>query len=607
MRRAAWILWGMSACADAVTEVPRAGRGEDASAADGDEDALVGALPGPAAEPGEVAYTLGVEDAPPVPLRLDMTRDEVRELLGPVAQEILLLELEPWPFLRNALNAIKSACGEGWKLDATDPGHDCDLTPTGRAFSENGAHWRDTPEYALVRLLTMTPANSDVRGTSIAFLQAVSDLLDLGGGFAQMLSDNLQIRRTEEFLDTEVVVRALYEGFLGTHPNIGPNGGLPFTLEDALSDLASLSTRLGPVAGHPGIVAAGFQPSGQVLGPDFRMRVTAESNVRLYEGLNLRAGVGQLSVLDDRTPPTFEDPLEFEFRDPTRFELVGLVDTPVIDLQFALPENPQWVPACAGEDFCQQNLPEVPVGPDSVWSNPRWQLESIIGAAGYFKYSALRGYSEYVGGLATVEAGQGDDPPGWMHFGVPFNLGPKDQYAWELILEVAQVGLHGPDAENFAEGDAGVRFTLTDVPVGLSGAQAAEAVRPYLQAQSARLAEILLGDFRARSDRVDFTLRRIESGALALFFVSPEDLGPGDAYPWVAPGFFLGPERLPGQKVSLTNVAGSNDLNHEKLVLGPEEQTVYVSDAKGAVFRLRVATDPTDARRARIAVREVGQ
>jgi hypothetical protein len=102
-------------------------------------------------------------------------------------------------------------------------------------------------------------------------------------------------------------------------------------------------------------------------------------------------------------------------------------------------------------------------------------------------------------------------------------------------------------------------------------------------------------------------LRRIESGALALFFVSPEDLGPGDAYPWVAPGFFLGPERLPGQKVSLTNVAGSNDLNHEKLVLGPEEQTVYVSDAKGAVFRLRVATDPTDARRARIAVREVGQ
>jgi hypothetical protein len=58
-----------------------------------------------------------------------------------------------------------------------------------------------------------------VRGTSIEFLQGVSDFLGIGGGFAQMLADNLEIGRTEEFLDTHVVVAwPLRQHYLGSHP-----------------------------------------------------------------------------------------------------------------------------------------------------------------------------------------------------------------------------------------------------------------------------------------------------------------------------------------------------------------------------------------------------
>ncbi len=559
----------------------------------------------PADANGERTFTLALDPAPPPPLMLDMNRAEVAELLGSVADRILLLNLDSFPFLVNALEQVKNACGSAWRNDARDPMLDCSVTALGQSFGQNGRPWQESPEYALVRLLTMTPSNSDVRGTSIEFLQGVSDFLGIGGGFAQMLSDNLQIGRTEEFLDTHVVALALRDHYLGSHPAIGEDGSIPFTLADALADLATLSTKLGPTGGHPGIVAPGFVPYGEVLGPDFRMRVTADSNIRIFEGLAMATGPGQLNVLQDRIGPTFDDPLEFDFERNDRFSISGLAAEPTVDLRIAIQESPLYVPACAGPAECTGNRPGSPTNLDSVWAQPEWQLEPIVAYAGLSKYDQLVHATQYLDGLASVEIGQNGTPPGWIHFGVPFNLGPKDQYAWELILEVAEVGMHGPDESRFAEGDANVAFTLTDVPVGITGEECAEAVRPYLQAQRADIARHILGDFRERNDPVDFYLASIDTGALALYFVSPDDLAPGTPYPYLRPGFYLDPALTPGQKVSVLDMGGSSDRLHEKLLIPPSEQIVYAGNAKGQVFRLRITPDPLDALRVRVGVAPV--
>ena len=599
-------LAGLMGCANAApADTAEVAAAPDAAPGSATEAGAPGTLP-PPNEAGEREYTLGVDPELPPPVVLDMNRAEVAELLGSVAEEVLLLELDTYPLLVNALEQVKDACGTAWRNDDRDPHLDCSQTELGRSFAQPGMDAEHSPEYALVRLLTMSPANCDVRGTSIEFLQGVSDFLGIGGGFGQMLADNLEILRTEEFLDTRVVALALRSNYIASHPNSGPGGTIRFTLADSLSDLATLATKLGPAPNHPGIMAPGFVPHGEVLGPNFRMKVTADSNIRIFEGLGLTTGPGQINVLQDRKGPDYDDPLEFDFERPDRFEISGLSENPVVDLRIAIFENPLFIPACAGPVECQGNAPGSPVGDNSVWGQPAWQLEPIVAQAGVLKYDQLVHRTEYVDGLATVEIGQGAAPPGWIHFGVPFELGPKDQFAWELILEVAEMGMHGPDESRFIEGTADVAFTLYDVPVGLTGPECSEAVRPYLQAQRSQIADYILGNFRERNDPVDFYLATVDDGHLALYFVSPDDQAPGTPYPWQRPGFYLTPDLAPGAKVSVLNMGGSTDTLHEKLLIGPVEQTVYLGDPKGSVFRLRLSQDPLDPLRARVAVKQVG-
>ena len=607
---AVWLaaVW-LAACAGVDSTSPRIGIDPaDSGPPPGLQPGTLTPLPNPDAL-GERTFTLNLDLRPPPPLALDMNRDEVQELLGDIAPEIVMLELDPYPLLVNTLDTIKAACGTDWRDDDPDPRLDCELTDLGRSFARDGMGWRESPEYALVRLLTMTPANVVVLGTSIEFLQSVSDLVGIGGGFGQMLADSLRLRRTEEFLDSRVLAVALKERFIGSHPNIGPNGGILFTLEDALGDLEPLAQKLGPVGGHPGILAPDFLPHGVVMGDEMRMRVVAESNIRIFEGVSLQQGTGQINVLRDAVGPTFDDPLEFDFESPAGFEVTGLTDRPVMDLRLRIRETDDFVPACSGDEYCQSNLPESPVGETSVWARPPFTLEHIIAAGGFNQYSNLTNLTSYLGDLATVESGQDGAPPGWIHFGVPLNLGPKDQYAWELILEVGQVSLHGPDGRDLLEGAANVEFTVYDVPVGITGEQCARSVRPYLQQQRARISESLLGDFRSRNDALDFYLAALDDGRIALFFIAREDLGDGQAYPWRSPGFYLDAALTPTQKSSLLVMAGSTDVTHEKLVVFEEEQTVYIEDAKGAVFRLRLhqdRSDPLRPHRVVVASKRVG-
>lgn len=563
-----------------------------------------GSAPTGPVETGEVEYELRLDDTVPPPLTLALSKDEVADLLGPVAEDIVLLELDSGPLLTDALERIKTACGTAWQRDDADPRHDCDLTPLGQSFVGPDGTWRSSAEYALVRLLTMTPANSDVEDTSIAGLQEVADLLDIGGGFGQILSDSLEIGRTEEFLDTETVVAALQADLLATHPALAGRTAIPITLADALADLAPLGVRLGPSGAHPGILDPAFPPSSRVLTDDFVMSLSMQSNLRVLDGVDLSTGKDYLAVIDDRTGPDTGDVAEFDFEDPAKFSMSGIAPHPLADLRFAFGEHPTWVPSCVDDPGCLGNLPGAPSSAASVWATDPWTLEHVIATAGRNAYQNLVHDQDYtvlfVLWVATVSIGQDGNPPGWTNFSVVLDIGdpPGDQYVWELLTEVAQRNLHTNETYDFPEGAANVAFSITDVDVGMTATEIEDAVRPVLQAQADDIATYLLGDFRKNSGAVDFTWRRLADGTPALVFTSPDDLDPDADYPYTAPGFWADP--------ALAQKLSTAQDGHEVWVPPRGESTVHVRDAEGGIWQLRVFRETAAAEVVSILALQVG-
>jgi hypothetical protein len=517
-----------------------------------------------------------------------MDRAEVTELFGDSASEVLLLELDSTVLLTETLDEIKYACGDAWELDNADPGHDCSLTSLGQTFQGADGTWQTSAEYALVRILTMTPANVDVTGTSSEGLQELSDAFDIGGGYNQILADALGIPRTQSIVSTASLVQSFQENFVATHPNVGENAALAITLEDALTDMASMTERYGPMDGHPGVVDPSFVVHGEVLGPDFQMRAVAESNLRVVDGIDGDQGKGFMSVVADRTGPTYEDELEFDFSDPERFALTGLVENPTVDLRFRTEEVGYFVQSCLGDPPCQANAPGAPVDASSVWSLNPWTLEYNVTAGARHDYEERIFYGSYAAGTAKVLIGQDGNPPGWVVYDIPFGFGdpPEPMYLWETILEVAQVALHATPFSVIPEGQANVAFTLFDVPCGLSGPDAAEAVRPYLQEQASELSDFILGDYKKNNDNLDVYYDVGENGEPYLFFVAEGDLRDGEPYSYARPGFFR--TSALEDKASSTVVVGLSDTVHEKLAIPVGETVVYYEDDGGMVYRLRI-------------------
>ncbi len=567
-------------------------------------------------EPGfseEQEFALRLNDTPVPPLSLVMNREQVSELFGDTAKDILLVEIDATPLLTNSLNEIKSACGDAWKEDDPDPKHDCGLTELGQSFKGPDNTWKTSAEYSLVRILTMTPANSKVEGTSIAGLQGMADFLKIGGGFAEILSDALGIPKTEEFIDTPNLVKAIQIDLMATHPEIGGDGTtLPVTLDDALSDLASLAQKFGPVGDHPGLLADDFPTKSVVLGPDFAMTISADSNMRLLDGIDLSIGKGYMSTIVDNIGPTYEDELEFDFEDPERFKITGIVEDPTVDMRFALTEHPKFVDSCIDDDACQDNLPEnldqvKMKWPDSAWALDPWLLEHIIVRGARYRFAERNFDKCYVLCAAHIHIGPTETYPdnalGWSVFDILFDLGnpPKNQYLWELINEVAQVALHTPPYGDIPEGMGNVAFTLRNIPIGVSGSSIAEAARPYLQEQASKLSDLILGDYWKNNDAVDFYYRRGANNTPYLFFVNASDLPPGSPYNYSTVGFFDCPELSASCKVSTLEIDGVGDDNHEKLHLAEGETLLYLADDAGSTYRVRFMVPSLDA--AEITVR----
>lgn len=577
-----------AACADPTDEATsmsgNASTADDGDDDDGSDDDTE--MPGEFGPEESLELRISADDPPP--LVLEMDRGEVTELFGDRASEVLLLELDSTTLLTETLEQVKYACGSAWENDDPDPHHDCSLTALGQTFAGPDGTWQTSAEYALVRILTMTPANTVVTGTSSEDLQELSDTLGIGGGYNQILSDALGIPRTQSIVSTAGLVQTFRDNFVATHPNVGEGGALAITLEDALTDMATMTDRYGPLDGHPGVVDPTFVVHGEVLADDFQMHAVAESNLRLVDGIDGDQGKGFMSVVADRVGPTYDDELEFDFADPERFSLTGLVDSPTVDLRFRTEEVGYFVQSCLGEPPCQDNAPGSPVDAASVWALDPWTLEYNVTAGARNDYEDLMFYGSYAVGTAKVLIGQDGNPPGWVEYDIPFGLGnpPEQQYIWETINEVAQVALHSTPFSVIPEGQANVAFTLFDVPCGLSGPAAAEAVRPYLQEQASELSDFILGDYKKNNDHLDVYYTIGDNGDPYLFFVNESDLREGEPYTYARPGFYR--TSALEDKVSESVVVGLSDTEHEKLLIPEGETTVYYEDDGGLVYRLRI-------------------
>lgn len=601
MRRWGWLgaVVLLAGCPDGEDPVARGEETDTDSFEDptSGEDTLdeTGGEPGMWGAEQEFELRLGPQTVPS--LMLEMNRGEVAELFGDRADEVLLLELGADDLLTNTLERVKLACGLGWQLDAEDPAHDCSLTPLGSSFAGPDGTWQTSPEYAMVRILTMTPANVSVEGTSSESLANLADALGIGGGYSEILSDALGIPRTQEIVSTEALVQAFKEAFVGSHPNVSDEGTIEIRLSDALSDLGTMTERLGPIDAHPGLVDPSFEVVGEVFGPNFQMNAVAESNLRLVDGIDGDGGKGFVTIVEDRTGPTFDDELEFDFSDPERFSLEGVLTSLEVDMRFALAEYDGYVPSCLGGP-CTGNFPDSPVGGSSVWALDPWMLEYNVALAAYHEYDTRQFEESYLLGTASVEIGQNGNPPGWVEYSVPFGIGspPEDQFIWETILEVAQVALHQTPHANIAEGTADVAFTVEDVPIGITGPEAAEAVRPFLQEQAAALSDFLLGDYREDNDRVDFYWRRADDGEPYLFFSVADDLASNADYAPANPGFYANADLGAGSKLSDTEIAGLSDTAHEKYAPPEGESTMFFADDAGVLYRVRIEREGDDLR-----------
>jgi len=536
-------------------------------------------------------------------VRLELDEAGVNAILNPSIQMSLkLLELDPSALVSNALTQIKNACGTAWQQNNSNPNHNCDLTPLGVTFGGPGTNdWQNSPEYALVRLLTMTPANVVVDGTSIAGLKDVADGLNVGGGFREILSDMLGIALTTEIVSTANASSAIESGVIATHPNIGPSGGFEVNLYDVMNDLAPLGTRFGPSGSHPGILDPAFTPNSVIFGPNFLMTIVANSNLRWLDGLDLNVGKDYIATVVDTTGPTYSDVLEFDFTTPSRFSIDGLVSSPVVDLRMKIFENNAFIPACTTKNAtaaqCKSNLPATPFGTSFVWSKPGWELEAIVGRAAYNQYRTRtfsKDYYVFIIPAAHIDIG---NPAGWTMIRTTFGLGnpPPDQYLWELINEVGQVALHRlPGGVTISEGNADVAFTLLDIPVGITDTQIRAAVGPSLQAQASTLSNMLLGNYWENNGPVDFFYRLDSASVPTVFFIAPSDRQGSQGYSYAKPGFFS--DAALTNRVSALNIAGSGDTTHQKLRLPVGETTVYSQDETGAVYRLRfvVGSDPSE-------------
>lgn len=610
---------------------------------------------------GEARYFLRIDDEPVPPVKLEMDKAKVLEVFGVEAtKKIKLLDVETDKLLTTVLGQIQNACGDWWNgatwvPDTNDKDKDGDKlekivkqpappdcskgNELGKSF---GPNWKTTPQFAMVRLLSMTPGTVDVDGTA---LQTTKEYLAVNPKvpftLEGLLADSLGIEINQGFIPLEQLTLALQQTLIASHPASSrdpqnpdagdPKGKLPVTLYDAVMDMQPLADKFSASGDHPGILVPDdkdFTTHSDALTPAFLMRAVAESNLRLVEGVDASIGAGSMFISSDP-----DAPLAFDFLDPEKVQMLGIADAPTVDMRMAIHELGTFVPSCENDDKCQANYPDTPVDGDYIWTTPLWSLERIIGTAGYFSYGEVAHEECLINGLPPPKCDAGvwigphkipSPPPsgkggplGWTQFKVLDYDVPGAQFLWEMFLGIAQVAIHDPAGDddinkpaanktnNIAEGDAAPSYALKGVPIGLTAEEMIAQIRPNLQDQAAYIANIILGKYWKHNDRLDFYYQRFGAGTPpVLVFVGKDDPRPdpsgetllGYGYDADKVGFFSDAKLT--TKVSSTAIDGIKESAHEKYRLPNGETVLYMQDDEQKTYRLRFfvpeSSDPTE-------------
>lgn len=500
------------------------------------------------------------EPAPDLTLTLD--RDGLASLLPAENQDdIALFDLDMGDIVRLALDAIQDPAAWGLDLETWTPA------------AQN-----------LQRILVMTPETADLAGSDMAEVLAITGALGIPE--PTVLADLLDLAPDSPFLPRDVLETALVDHVLLTHPNItaDPVTGAPrlrVTMRDALTDMASLGEKLGPAGGHPGLVSG--PPSALVMPPAFRMTITARSNLRQRDAVDLGTGKAWLF---DRTAPAA---LDFDFADPARYQLSGLVEEPAMSMGFRMTEAPTYLPG-GSQKLGPADLPgdPFPRGASPAWTAAPWTFESLVIDSAYLAFRDLYPDADYappptvygVGNLATAATITWDR--GWVTIDADGIVAtPAPAYIWDTLVDVAQLRLHDG---GIPEGKGDVVIPLEGIHVPLTGAQILESTRPILAAQEQKLSDIMVGAQAQATSPADLYLARDASGAPELRVVGPA-IAPGK--PAQAKSGFYDTPALAG--VAAQALAPSVGLQR------------FLADEAGRVFSLTVLTVDAETVRVRVA------
>ena len=524
-------------------------------------------------------FTLALPPAPsPVSIVLDKIK--LNSVLNATEQQQLVLRnVDPAPAISTTLTTLVNQCGTGWQFDNANPNYDCSAT----GWVGPGGDWQTSGEYILVKLLTLTPAHTIVAGTIVQNLDVIASDLAIGGGAQQMLSDVLGIARTAVLTTRADFVTKFISNVVATHPN-APAGTLPLRFYDAMNNMTPWTALLGPVGGgHAGIIDPSTPTSAQVLGAGFSITASGTSNVRAHQGVVLgaaSASAGTLAAIVDTTGPTYTDPAELVLDAPS-LVVSTLPATATVTPRFQVKEQASYISACTtSSSFCAAG--------STVWAQPAWSLERLVTTIARSRWMTASNYDKcYVLCGAEISMGYNGDPAGWMQFHTAFGIDspPPAHYVWEMVDELEQVAAHKNAQAYIAEGHANVGWK-SPLDVTVSSSTLATVVAPALAAHASQIATLAAGNWQAGNADVDLYLRAGEDGSVQLWFPSASDPRPGATYPYTSVGFF--DDLALSVKASATDIAGTSDTEHEKLVLAPGTRVVYAQAATGATWRVSV-------------------
>ena len=526
------------------------------------------------------AFTLALPPAPsPVSIVLD--KSKLNSVLNATEQQQLVLRnVDPAPAIGTTLATLVNQCGTGWQFDNPNPNYDCSAT----GWTGPGGDWHTSGEYNLVKLLTLTPANASLTGTTVQNLVDIASSLGIGGGAQQMISDLLGIARTAVMTRQADYITTFISNVVATHPN-APAGILPLRFYDAMNNMAPWGPLFGPISGgHPGIIDPAVATSAQVLGASFSITANGTSNVRAHQGVVLlapaSASAGTLADIVDTTGPTYNDPAELAL-DAASLVVSTLPATATVTPRFQVREQASYISACTTSSaFCATG--------STVWAKPAWSLERVVTTVAKSRWMTAANYDKcYVLCAAEVTMGYNGDPAGWMQFYTTFGIGspPPAHYVWEMVDELEQVAVHKDGQTVVAEGQANIGWK-SPLDVTVSSSTLATVVAPALATHASQIATLAAGNWQAGNADVDLYLRAGEDGSVQLWFPTASDPRPSGTYPYTSVGFF--DDLALSVKASATSIAGTTDTAHEKLVLAPGTRVVYAQAASGATWRVSV-------------------